>query len=161
MTWRDTFRYLTEMGQKQAAVTGQRLGELYARYLQVGKNLGFRSHWNFFLFRNWTRMQTNLQPKLDWWSPLWPGMLSTLWTGWVFGCIVTISKFFRATETANIILKQVKFNILGLINLLSTVACGDWPYKLRSHKRRGSLHSRATSWDEILIEIFTILLLTF
>ena len=28
-------RYLTELGQKQAAVTGQRLGELYARYLQV------------------------------------------------------------------------------------------------------------------------------
>ena len=34
-------RYLTELGQKQAAVTGQRLGELYARYLQVLETYSF------------------------------------------------------------------------------------------------------------------------
>lgn len=30
----DTERYLTDLGRKQAAVTGQRLGDLYSRYLQ-------------------------------------------------------------------------------------------------------------------------------
>ena len=41
-------RYLTELGQKQAAVTGQRLGELYARYLQVLPNL---FTWGVFLIQ--------------------------------------------------------------------------------------------------------------
>ena len=53
--------------------------------------------------RNWTRMQTNLQLRSDWWSPLWLGICSLL-NKW--GENLTV-QFFRATETANIILKQV------------------------------------------------------
>ena len=63
-------------------------------------------------FRNWTKMQTSLQPRSDLWSPLWLGMCCAL--ALVNSCRdwhISDSPIFRATETANIILKQVIFFI--------------------------------------------------
>jgi len=69
----DSERYLTELGQKQAAVTGQRLGELYARYLQKLDENGNKSS---------------------------SGKIR-----------LVKSTMTRATETANIILKQLPVEI--------------------------------------------------
>jgi len=68
----DSERYLTELGQKQAAVTGQRLGELYARYLQK-------------LDENANKSSAKIR--------------------------LVKSTMTRATETANIILKQLPVEI--------------------------------------------------
>ena len=65
----DTERYLTELGRKQAEVTGQRLGLLYSQYLQKTDENG-----------NEVKDRTIKLVK---------------------------STMTRATETANIILKQI------------------------------------------------------